>query len=316
MSFLQGLQNNRFINFIAWLLFLAGMVFGFFAIGSFVGMMVAKAILGVGFDELAGFMSMQNPDDRLINAMKIYQFFASLGAFALPSWVFTRLIKKNSLTFLGIKQSGMALHYAFVILMMLAASPFISGVYQWNQNLHLPKAFAYIEDNIRAMETSNARITELFTRANGVGGLLLNVFLIALVPAFTEEIFFRGCLQNFVRFIFYNVHISVLFSAILFSAFHGQFLGFFPRLFLGMLLGYAFAFSGSIWVSIAGHFFNNAMAVIGVYLEQKGYMQLSFLDEDFAYPWFVVLLSGIATFAILVMMQKIKKHIPLENDSQ
>ena len=41
-----------------------------------------------------------------------------------------------------------------------------------------------------------------------------------------------------------------------------QFLGFFPRLILGAVLGYMLVWSGSLWLPIVAHFTNNAFAVI------------------------------------------------------
>ena len=49
-----------------------------------------------------------------------------------------------------------------------------------------------------------------------------------------------------------------------------QFLGFFPRFFLGIVLGYAFYWSGSLWASILLHFLNNAMIVTAYFLVARG----------------------------------------------
>ena len=51
-------------------------------------------------------------------------------------------------------------------------------------------------------------------------------------------------------------------AAILFSAFHLQFYGFFPRMLLGAYFGYLLYWSHSIWLPIFAHFINNAIAVI------------------------------------------------------
>jgi hypothetical protein len=62
-----------------------------------------------------------------------------------------------------------------------------------------------------------------------------------------------------------NIHLAIWVTAILFSAMHGQFLGFIPRMILGAVLGYLYVWSGSLWVPIFGHFVNNAFAVIVAY---------------------------------------------------
>ena len=67
-----------------------------------------------------------------------------------------------------------------------------------------------------------------------------------------------------------NVHVAVLLSAFIFSFIHFQFYGFLPRMFLGILLGYMFYVSGSLWTSILMHFVNNGSLVVLYYLNNKG----------------------------------------------
>ena len=67
-----------------------------------------------------------------------------------------------------------------------------------------------------------------------------------------------------------STHWGIWISAILFSAMHMQFYGFVPRLLLGALFGYLLVWSGSIWLPFIGHFINNALAVIAMFLMNNG----------------------------------------------
>ena len=104
----------------------------------------------------------------------------------------------------------------------------------------------------------------------GLGDLVINLGLIALIPAVGEELLFRGIIQR----LFYkwsgDVHIGVWIAAILFSALHGQFFGFLPRMMLGAVLGYLLVWSGSLWLPIFVHMVNNGGAVIVAYLINRG----------------------------------------------
>jgi hypothetical protein len=55
---------------------------------------------------------------------------------------------------------------------------------------------------------------------------------------------------------------GIILSALLFSFFHFEFEGFLPRMFLGILLGVAYWYSGSLWVPILAHFFFNAIQIV------------------------------------------------------
>jgi uncharacterized protein len=100
-------------------------------------------------------------------------------------------------------------------------------------------------------------------------GLIGNLFTIAFLAAFVEELFFRGMLQQTLTEAKLNHHIAIWITAAVFSAIHIQFYGFLPRMFLGAILGYLFFYTGSIWVSIAAHFVNNALVVLVGYFSDN-----------------------------------------------
>ena len=102
----------------------------------------------------------------------------------------------------------------------------------------------------------------LFDSDFGVWSGVLRVVIIAPV---VEELIFRGVLQRIFTEWTKNIHWGILIAAILFSGMHMQFYGFVPRLILGVLFGYLFYWSRSIWVPITAHFVNNTAAVLVYY---------------------------------------------------
>jgi hypothetical protein len=118
-------------------------------------------------------------------------------------------------------------------------------------------------------EKEAAAITKIFLQMNGTSDLLINLFMIDLIPAIGEELLFRGLFQPLFQKLTNNPHLGIWLSAILFSALHMQFLGFFPRMFMGAAFGYLLLWSGSLWLPIIGHFINNAGAVFIAFLIQK-----------------------------------------------
>jgi hypothetical protein len=85
-----------------------------------------------------------------------------------------------------------------------------------------------------------------------------------------EELLFRGALQNVLVEWTKKTHLSVWITAIIFSALHAQFYGFLPRMLLGVILGYTYIWSGSLWLPMLFHFLNNGLAVLFSYLIGKG----------------------------------------------
>jgi hypothetical protein len=152
---------------------------------------------------------------------------------------------------------------------MFVSLPVTNQLARWNENTTIFSTFEKLEDYLRELEDMATATTEKMLNVNTFGGLLLNLLVIALIPAIGEEMTFRGVLQQGLARKM-NPHIAIVISAAIFSFIHFQFFGFLPRMFLGLLLGYMFYITGSLWTSILMHFVNNATAVVVYYLNNKG----------------------------------------------
>lgn len=88
--------------------------------------------------------------------------------------------------------------------------------------------------------------------------LALNLFIFAALPALLEEMVFRGCVLQSLRP--YGDRTALWVSSLLFSLMHGNILQVPFAFIVGLVLGYAVLKTGNIWLAVAIHFANNAMA--------------------------------------------------------
>jgi len=128
---------------------------------------------------------------------------------------------------------------------------------------------------MRNMETEAEKLTESFLVTHTNFDLIINLSMIALLPAVGEELLFRGVLQNLIQQATKNQHWAVIITGFIFSAIHMQFFGFLPRFMLGVFLGYLLVWTGSIWAPILAHFINNGSAVLLSYYEQKNAININ-----------------------------------------
>ena len=111
---------------------------------------------------------------------------------------------------------------------------------------------------------------------------------------------------------FNNMHVSIIVTSILFSALHMQFFGFLPRLLLGLLFGYYFYWSRSLWLPIFAHFINNGAAVVVAFLAARGQIDINY--EEFGnynqqIPLIVLnTLLSIALLAFIYRMERKRKQ--------
>ena len=213
-----------------------------------------------------------------VTALKWVQFLQSTAMFLLPPLCVAYLWSEQPLKWLrasefqGFKVSGSA------ILLMLVALPAINLLSYWNQQMSLPAFLEPLEQWMKTSEESAKVLTEQFMQATTFGGLIINILLMALLPALGEELTFRGVLMNFFEVKGKRVHLAIWCTAILFSAIHLQFYGFVPRMLMGALFGYMLVWTGSLWVPILMHFTNNAAAVLLYFVSLRAGWDMEMVD--------------------------------------
>ena len=207
-----------------------------------------------------------NGDITDINTLKLMQLFQSIGMFVIPPFILSYLWSEKPLRYLQIEKKTKWWNIISVLIIMVIVIPFINLLGEFNQQLVLPKMLAELEAIMKASELQTAKITEQLLNVHSIEGLLFNIFLIALLPALGEELFFRGILQRIFQE-WKGATVAIWISAFIFSAIHFQFYGFLPRLLLGAFFGYLLVWSGNLWLPILAHFINNLMAVVFYYLK-------------------------------------------------
>lgn len=197
-----------------------------------------------------------------ISLLKTLQVISALFSFVIPPIIIAVLFGDNISSFLLLNKSPKIAYYGLIILFIFSILPFMNIIIMWNQAIKLPESMSSIEESMISMEESGLRMTKFLLAGSGTLNLIINILIMAILPAIGEEFMFRGIIQKHLIEWTKKPHIAIIISAIIFSSIHFQFYGFFPRLLLGMLFGYLVFYSGSLWPAIFAHFFNNLMAVI------------------------------------------------------
>ncbi len=144
-------------------------------------------------------------------------------------------------------------------------TPVIDWLAEWNKGLQLPASLEALQLKMEEYERSAELLLNTILHDDRLAILGVNIFIIAVLASVGEELLFRGLIQRLLqRWTGGRIHLAVWITAFIFSAIHFQFFGFVPRVLLGALLGYLFAYSGSLWVCIAAHTFNNALTVLSL----------------------------------------------------
>ena len=198
-----------------------------------------------------------------VDNVRLMQFATAVIVFGITAVVADRIFSPrgcsllcfNSEWFHCSRLSAVLSAFLLAAVAILFFSPAVSYL-SWLNECFIPKSQG--SEQIQQL-TDQLLLTDSF------GIFLLNVLILAVVPAVVEEMFFRGVVQGLICRHIPNVHIAVWFSAFVFSAFHMQFDALLPRWLLGAFLGYLFLYSGSLWLSSFAHYANNVSVVIIAY---------------------------------------------------
>lgn len=287
------------------LVFALALTFSCFIITFLAALLLAMPLFHV---TLSGTMDLLNqPDDpRSLSLLKYFQVTQSIGLFIIPALLIGYLFEQSPTGFLKAKQTGPAALYFIVFLLMFVSLPLVNWLVDINEMMKLPAFLKGMEDWMKAAEEQAGKLTDTFLAGKSAGNFLFNIFMIGMLPAVGEELMFRGVLQKLLQGWLKNIHVAIFITGLLFGAMHMQFYGLLPRMMLGVIFGYLFYWSGSIWLPIFAHFVNNSGAIIVSYLSNLGLVSQKYQDFGSTANMFYIILSLLMTLSCLYMVYRRK----------
>ena len=217
---------------------------------------------------------------------------------AFPAYLLARLTSSRPWALIRFRRSDARL-VLMAVLGLLAITPCIQWLGQVNEQLPLP-------DFIRSFEESQMALIEKVLQVET--GLLFNLVVLAITPAFCEEILFRGYIQRQAER-GTGVVAGILFSGIVFGLYHLRLSQALPLCVLGLYLAWLAWRTGSLWASIVVHFSNNAIAIfIGAYIARRPDLDLADVEE-IQMPWYAVVFGLVLFAAAVVGIERIAHRL-------
>ena len=233
----------------------------------------------------------------------------ALVLLALP-YIAIRNNKNYNMNFNKVSLGSLIFVFLLTFLFVIVNSPVIV----WNKSIVFPEFLSSFESWAKLKESQLEKLTIYLVSFESFSEYLIGIVAIALIPGFFEEFLFRGIIQKNINLISKNHHLAIWLSALIFSAIHMQFYGFFPRLLMGALFGYLFYWSGSIFYAVAAHAFNNFFSLTIWYSTQLGFFGEEYklgVNDPPDLPIIVILLS-LSLFLIVLYFVRQKLNYERE----
>ncbi len=297
----KGGQNSM----APWILLL--ILIGYVIAALFAFTLISQLLVGVvyGYDMAEFARVLMNPSDSedARGAIMLMQGITSVGMFiATPIFFIYTNLKLNLNDFVTKIESPLRPVF-MTMLIMLCFMIANSIIIEWNQSIQLPEFLSWFENWAQEKELQLEELTEYLTSFARFDQFLVALVVIAIIPAVGEELLFRGLIQNLFAKAFNNHHVAIWLSAFIFGVFHFQFYGVIPRILLGALFGYLYYWSGNLTLAILGHFINNGLTLILLYLSQLNILEFDPTDADTSPPAYVILIFFIGGSALLYLFR-------------
>lgn len=281
------------------ILILSGMVFSLM-----IGYLFGVAIWGKETVQNASTLVLSgNYPGSTLAFMKTLQMINHAGTFLLPALLLRWLLRQPPQWEKNQTSKTTLLWLVIIAILSFTLSPLITLFQLFNQSLDLPDWLSSVESWVHSTEERAASLTDAFLSDNSVVGLIINLFVLALLPALGEEMVFRGFIQPRFQVILKNSHWAIFVTAFLFSAIHLQFYGFLPRFVLGVIFGYFFLWTGNLWTAIWAHFLNNATAVVISFMYNRQLLGFNY-DNMGSVSWETILISTPFSVMLLFILWK------------
>ena len=286
-------ENHPIVSLIYLLMVLILSYFVFSSLGIAVGVAI------YGPDVLATLPQLISGElTENLTFLKIFLAISSIGTFTVPA-VLLKFIERHRTFYLDLSVPKPLSLIAITVAILLVSSPFLELTSRINQEMQLPGFLSEMEEWMKMKELEMQVLTQNILRVSSISGLLVNLLVIAVIPAIGEELFFRGCLQPIFHRWTKNAHLAIWITAIIFAAIHVQFYGFIPRMLMGAVFGYMLYWGRSIWLPIIAHFVNNATAVIYTFVLLRQGKTFEEIDSEMVGNWMVYVLSiGLLCFLL------------------
>jgi uncharacterized protein len=236
----------------------------------------------------------------MVGQFKWAQLLGATISFILPALLFGYFSSPKALPYVGIRRTISPLLIVLSIILLLSVQPLVAWLGHVNSLVNFGKFQKMLQDT----EAVYNRALEVFLQMNSPLDLIINLFIMALLPAIGEELFFRGALQKALLRLTNVPAVTILISSAVFALLHGTFFKLIPIFTLGLLLGTVYHFTRNLWYTITIHFLNNAMAVMAVYFSKRNETINKFANDNISAPLYMALISLVIVIGIVYFIRK------------
>ena len=230
-----------------------------------------------------------------VNSLKILTLCSQIGTFLIPSLFIFWRFKNIPLHVNEMDKKG--IFYLIIPFLILL------GFSQLLVQFSLYIGYDFFPDTIvtylEKEQLFNTKIQDYFV-TKSIINLLVNVGLMAILPAVAEELFFRGILQPLFIKLTKRKWWGILITSVIFSLLHFQIDHLLAILFASVILGLVYENKMNIYLNMLLHFAFNTFSLLSLFLIKNDVIKEDNLE--------FILNYGLIPVGLIGLMLSIKKN--------
>ena len=240
----------------------------------------------------------------LVHTSLVVNGVLSLFMFLSSALLFAYFTTPRPAAYLGLKAPGKKIQPLLAVLVILGAMPLL-------QLIETGMSLINFGPSVKAEQAISENTMNAFLNMPTFGNFLLTFTMVAIVPAFGEELFFRGVMMRFAKKRSRTMVLPVLFTSVVFAYAHANPYGLLSIFLAGVLLAVIYYLTGSLWCSIAAHLSFNGFQIVMSYLASISGVVKRFSDNR-STPVYMVI-AGAVLFSVSFYLL-LKNKTPLPDD--
>jgi membrane protease YdiL (CAAX protease family) len=244
----------------------------------------------------------------------LFRWFTMLGQIVgilVPTLFLVRLRTPEPIRYLRLKIPS-TVEIVVAVVAIFALQQILQGYLVLQDMIPLPSALREIVDRVKELFELTYRI---LVSADSLPEFIFVVLTVAVVPALSEELLFRGIVQRSMEQVAGGLRGAVL-AGIIFGAFHLNPFSLVPLVALGIFFGFIVYRSQNITLAVAAHFFNNFIACTAAYLQLKDDFVVLAPHANASLPLVVVNTSFFGMVFLFALVYFIRLTDPGENGTE
>ena len=278
------------------------MIFSFTSFFFAISQLIIPKATGVAIADLQNIN--ETSPKSFIDAALWLQAITATGIFLLPALLFAYLTHPRPASYLGLRKPGKVVHWILVPIVMVGAVIIFLLINSLFQKLNWSA-------DLKDLQEKHDNTVKAFLNMNSFTDFLKAFAIMAILPAVSEELIFRGILMRLVHKRSHRIGIAIAVSSLVFAIVHYDPAGLVAIFCAAILLGGIYYLTGSLWLSIFAHLLNNGLQIILLYFGSEN-KAIKTLMEGNELPQAIVI-AGVALFAASFYLLW-KNRTPLPDD--